>query len=252
MNLIKKSPRENLFDYFYGMKDGERRQYWILAELRKIWDNLLGRRLYPYLSDLFRFRQSMRHVMKNSSRDPEVEIPDGIGAISSRRRERIWRIVRSFSDPQRKELFGLMGHLLGEVEKVVNDGVRIRTQIAKDLSVRRVGDFPLNPENLSRGYVLGYDKTAPQAFCVYAYRILKGLKRGFDLEIEPVREINLDKKPLFRNPNSFRKKVAKKYPRLSDFPAYTIESNSSDPLPYKQTVFPLGELLLRQKLESLL
>ena len=132
--------RLNLNLFTKVQDDVERRQYIILAELKKISDEFQYYKIYPHLSGLIEIRRTLQDVIDRLA-DLRSKFPKRIGKIDWVNKTIEHEVV--FVDgTDLKAVEDLINWSLPKIDKVIHEGIAIHDYVEKELSVEHVGILP--------------------------------------------------------------------------------------------------------------
>jgi len=120
--------------------DIEKRQYIVLAELKKISTEFQYYKVYPYLSMLIDIRRTLQNIIDRLA-DLRGEFPKRISKIDWVNRTIEHEVV--FVDgTDLKAVEDLIHWALPKMDKVIHEGIAIHDYVEKELSVEYVGILP--------------------------------------------------------------------------------------------------------------
>lgn len=128
-------------DLFTKVQDDyEKRQYIILAELKKISSQFQFYKIYPHLGSLVELRRTLREVIERLS-DLRNKFPKRIGKIDWVNRT-IEHDVVFVDGTDLSAVEELITWALPKIEQVIQEGAAIHEFVEQDLSVEHVGILP--------------------------------------------------------------------------------------------------------------
>lgn len=132
--------RLNLNLFTKVQDDVEKRQYIILAELKKISNEFQYYKIYPHLSGLIEIRKTLQDVIDRLA-DLRSKFPKRIGKIDWVNKTIEHEVV--FVDgTDLKAVEDLITWALPKIDKVIHEGIAIHDYVEKELSVEHVGILP--------------------------------------------------------------------------------------------------------------
>lgn len=132
--------RLNLNLFTKVQDDVEKRQYIILAELKKISSEFQYYKIYPHLSGLIEIRKTLQDIIDRLA-DLRGKFPKRIGKIDWVNKTIEHEVV--FVDgTDLKAVEGLISWALPKIDKVIHEGIAIHDYVEKELSVEHVGILP--------------------------------------------------------------------------------------------------------------
>ncbi len=186
--------------------DFEKRQYIILAELKKISEEFQYYKVYPHLSKLVELRNTLRDVIARLS-DLRSKFPKRVRKIDWVNRTIEHEVV--FVDgTDLSAVENLIGWALPEIERVIHEGVTIHEYVENELSVEHVGILPnyrdegyfFVPDNRAQKlklfrFELSIFKSSEDEYRSLKTRYLKALKQGIvqlspgSIKLDLIREV---------------------------------------------------------------
>lgn len=219
--------------------DVEKRQYIILAELKKISTEFQYYKIYPHLSRLVEIRNTLQDVIDRLA-DLRSKFPKRISKIDWVNRTIEHEVV--FVDgTDLKAVEGLITWALPKIDNVIHEGIAIHDYVEKELSVEHVGILPNykdegyffvpdNQElkiNLFR-FEVSIFQSAEDQYRSLKTKFLKALKQG----------------RAHLSPGSIKLELIREQKELPNPATYAFDTNLE--FPFNQTILPVAKRKLMQ------
>lgn len=223
--------------------DVEKRQYIILAELKKISSEFQYYKIYPHLSGLIGIRRTLQDVI-NRLADLRNKFPKRIGKIDWVNRTIEHEVV--FVDgTDLKAVEDLINWALPKIDKVIHEGIAIHDYVEKELSVEHVGILPNyrdegyfflpdNQEmkiNLFR-FEISIFKSAEDQYRSLKTKFLKAVRQG----------------RAHLSPGSIKLDLIREQKELPNPATYAFDTRLD--FPFNQTILPVAKRKLMQTITS--
>ncbi len=219
--------------------DFEKRQYIILAELKKISSEFQYYKIYPHLSMLVELRRTLLDIINRLS-DLRNKFPKRIGKIDWVNRTIEHEVV--FVDgTDLSAVEKLISWALPNIEKVIFEGAAIHEYVEKELSVEHVGILPnyrdegyfFVPDNLNQKlnlfrFELSLFKSSDDEYRSLKTRFLKALKQGM----------------AHITPSSIKLELIREEKELPNPATYAFDTSLD--FPFDQTILPVAKRKLIQ------
>jgi hypothetical protein len=219
--------------------DFEKRQYIILAELKKISSEFQYYKIYPHLSMLVELRRTLLEITSRLS-DLRNKFPKRIGKIDWVNRIIEHEVV--FVDgTDLTAVENLIKWALPNIEKVIFEGAAIHEYVDKELSVEHVGILPnykdegyfFVPDNLNRKlnlfrFELSLFKSSDDKYRSLKTRFLKALEQG----------------AARITPSSIKLELIREEKELPNPATYAFDTSLD--FPFDQTILPVAKRKLIQ------
>lgn len=221
--------------------DVEKRQYIILAELKKISNQFQYYKVYPHLSRLVELRKTLKDITERLA-DLKSKFPKQIRRIDWVNKTIEHEVV--FVDgTDLTAVEDLIEWALPEIEKVIHEGVAIHEYVENELWIEHVGILPnyrdegyfFVPDNQNRKLNLFQFEVSIFQSSEDKYR---ALKTTF------LRAITQGKARL--SPGSIKLDLIKEQKELPNPATYTVDTNLD--FPFNPTILPVAKRKLMQKL----
>ncbi|NBC64540.1 MAG: hypothetical protein GVY07_02600 [Bacteroidetes bacterium] len=224
--------------------DVEKRQYIVLAELKKISTEFQYYKVYPHLSMLIDIRRNLQNVIDRLS-DLRNKFPKRISKIDWVNRTIEHEVV--FVDgTDLKAVEDLIHWALPKMDKVIHEGIAIHDYVEKELSVKHVGILPNykdegyffvpdNQElkiNLFR-FEVSIFQSAEDQYRSLKTRFLKALRQG---------GVQL-------SPGSIKLDLIREQKELPNPATYAFDTSLE--FPFNQTILPVAKRKLMQTIVEL-
>lgn len=222
--------------------DIEKRQYIILAELKKISSEFQYYRIYPHLSRLVEIRRTLSEVINRLS-DLRNKFPKRIGKIDWVNRTIEHEVV--FVDgTDLRAVERLINWALPQIEKVIHEGIAIHDYVENELSVEHVGILPnyrdegyfFIPDNRESKlnlfrFELSIFKSADDQYRALKTKLLKSLENR-----------------VHRSPASIKLELIREEKELPNPATYAFDTGLE--FPFDQTILPVAKRKLMMALGS--
>lgn len=223
--------------------DVEKRQYIILAELKKISTEFQYYKIYPHLSRLVDIRNTLQDVIDRLA-DLRNKFPKRIRKIDWVNRTIEHEVV--FVDgTDLKAVEDLITWALPKIDKVIHEGIAIHDYVEKELSVEHVGILPNykdegyffvpdNQElkiNLFR-FELSIFQSAEDQYRSLKTKFLKALQQG----------------RAHLSPGSIKLDLIREQKELPNPATYTFDTSLE--FPFNQTILPVAKRKLMQTITA--
>ena len=224
--------------------DVEKRQYIILAELKKISTEFQYYKIYPHLSRLVDIRNTLQDVIDRLA-DLRNKFPKRISKIDWVNRTIEHEVV--FVDgTDLKAVEELITWALPKIDKVIHKGIAIHDYVEKELSVEHVGILPNYKEegyffvpdnqelkiNLFR-FEVSIFQSAEDQYRSLKTKFLKALKQG----------------RAHLSPSSIKLDLIREQKELPNPATYAFDTNLE--FPFNQTILPVAKRKLMQTIVEL-
>lgn len=224
--------------------DVEKRQYIILAELKKISTEFQYYKIYPHLSRLVDIRNTLQDVIDRLA-DLRNKFPKRISKIDWVNRTIEHEVV--FVDgTDLKAVEELITWALPKIDKVIHEGIAIHDYVEKELSVEHVGILPNYKEegyffvpdnqelkiNLFR-FEVSIFQSAEDQYRSLKTKFLKALKQG----------------RAHLSPSSIKLDLIREQKELPNPATYAFDTNLE--FPFNQTILPVAKRKLMQTIVEL-
>ncbi|MCC5906023.1 MAG: hypothetical protein JJU13_07455 [Balneolaceae bacterium] len=214
--------------------DYEKRQYIILAELKKISEEFQYYKVYPHLSRLVELRNTLRDVIARLS-DLRSKFPKRISKIDWVNRTIEHEVV--FVDgTDLSAVEKLINWSLPQIERVIHEGVAIHEYVEQELTVEHVGILPnyrdegyfFVPDNRHKKlklfrFELSIFKSSEDEYRSLKTRFLKALKQGV---------VQL-------SPGSIKLDLIREEKELPNPATYAFDTSLD--FPFDQTILPVAK-----------
>ena len=214
--------------------DFEKRQYIILAELKKISMEFQYYKIYPHLSELIKIHRTLRDVISRLT-DLRNQFPKRIGKIDWVN-QRIEHEVVFVDGTDLYAVENLITWATPKIEQVIKEGIAIHEYVENELTVEHVGILPsyrdegyffvpdntLQKLNLFR-FELSIFKSSEDEYRSLKTRFLKALKQG---------RVQL-------SPGSIKLDLIREEKELPNPATYTF--NTKLDFPFDQTILPVAK-----------
>ena len=231
---MMKESRLNL-DFFTKVHDDfEKRQYIILAELKKISTEFQYYKIYPHLSELVKIHRTLRDVISRLS-DLRNQFPKRIGKIDWVNR-RIEHEVVFVDGTDLSAVENLITWALPKIKQVIKEGITIHEYVENELTVEHVGILPsyrdegyfFVPDNAQQKlnlfrFELSIFKSSEDDYRSLKTRFLKALKQG---------GVQL-------SPGSIKLNLIREEKELPNPATYTFDTKLD--FPFDQTILPVAK-----------
>ncbi|NBB75948.1 MAG: hypothetical protein GVY02_01095 [Bacteroidetes bacterium] len=222
--------------------DIEKRQYIILAELKKISSEFQYYRIYPHLSRLVEIRRTLSEVISRVS-DLRNKFPKRIGKIDWVNRTIEHEVV--FVDgTDLRAVERLINWALPQIGKVIHEGIAIHDYVENELSVEHVGILPnyrdegyfFIPDNRESKlnlfrFELSIFKSADDQYRALKTKLLKSLENR-----------------VHRSPASIKLELIREEKELPNPATYAFDTGLE--FPFDQTILPVAKRKLMMALGS--
>lgn len=219
--------------------DVEKRQYIILAELKKISTEFQYYKIYPHLGMLVEIRRTLQDVIDRLS-DLRSKFPKRISKIDWVN-QTIQHDVVFVDGTDLKAVEDLIKWSLPKIDKVIHEGISIHDYVEKELSVEHVGILPNykdegyffvpdNKElkiNLFR-FEVSIFQSAEDQYRSLKTKFLKALKQG----------------KAHLSPGSIKLDLIREQKELPNPATYAFDTNLD--FPFNQTILPVAKRKLMQ------
>lgn len=219
--------------------DAEKRQYIILAELKKISTEFQYYKIYPHLGMLVEIRRTLQDVIDRLS-DLRSKFPKRISKIDWVNRT-IEHDVVFVDGTDLKAVEDLITWALPKIDKVIHEGIAIHDYVEKELSVEHVGILPNYKEegyffvpdnqelkiNLFR-FEVSIFQSAEDQYRSLKTKFLKALKQG----------------KAHLSPGSIKLELIREQKELPNPATYAFDTRLD--FPFNQTILPVAKRKLMQ------
>jgi hypothetical protein len=214
--------------------DYEKRQYIILAELKKISEEFQYYKVYPHLSRLVELRNTLQDVIARLS-DLRSKFPKRVSKIDWVNRTIEHEVV--FVDgTDLSAVEKLINWALPQIERVIHEGVAIHEYVEQELTVEHVGILPnyrdegyfFVPDNRHKKlklfrFELSIFKSSEDEYRSLKTRFLKALKQGV---------VQL-------SPGSIKLDLIREEKELPNPATYAFDTSLD--FPFDQTILPVAK-----------
>ena len=221
--------------------DIEKRQYVVLAELKKISTEFQYYKVYPHLSMLIDIRRTLQNVIDRLA-DLRNKFPKRISKIDWVNRTIEHEVV--FVDgTDLKAVEDLIRWALPKMDKVIHEGIAIHDYVEKELSVEHVG---ILPNYKDEGYFFVPDnEEAKLLLFQYEVSIFQSAKDQYrSLKTEFLKALEQGRALL--SPNSIKLDLINEYKELPNPATYSFQTELN--FPFNETVFPVVKRKLIKQL----
>lgn len=227
-------------DLFTKVQDDfEKRQYVILAELKKISKEFQFYKIYPYLSVLVELHKSLKDVMNRLS-DIKAKFPKRIGKIDWVSRTIEHEVV--FVDgTDLSAVEDLINWALPNIERVIAEGIAIHEYVENELSVEHVG---ILPNYRDEGYFFVPDNVAKK---LNVFRFEASIFQSSD---DPYRTLrtkymrSISQRGAQIAPGSIKLQLLREEKELPNPATYAVETHLV--FPFNQAIMPVAKRMLMQ------
>lgn len=219
--------------------DIEKRQYIILAELKKISTEFQYYKIYPHLSGLIDIRRTLQDVIDRLS-DLRSKFPKRISKIDWVNKT-IEHDVVFVDGTDLKAVEDLITWALPRIDKVIHEGIAIHDYVEKELSVEHVGILPnykdegyfFLPDNQELKLILfrfeiSIFQSAEDQYRSLKTKFLKALKQG----------------KAHLSPGSIKLELIREQKELPNPATYAFDTKLD--FPFSQTILPVAKRKLMQ------
>jgi len=223
--------------------DLEKRQYIILAELKKISTQFQYYKIYPHLSELVEIHKTLKEVIHHLG-DLRSRFPKRISKIDWVNREIEHDVVFvDGTDLQRVE--ELIRWALPHIEKTIHEGVTIHEFVSEKLSVEHVG---IVPSYMEEGYFfLPNNKKKELNLFQFEVSIFQSADDQYrSLKTRFLKA--LDKTRVLPSPNSVKLDLIREQKDLPNPATFSFQTELD--FSFKQTILPVAKRKLMQKIYS--
>ncbi|MGF1670143.1 MAG: hypothetical protein ACFCU6_06825 [Balneolaceae bacterium] len=221
--------------------DFEKRQYLILAGLKKIEDQFYQNKIYPDLMHLVKLFKSLKEI-KQKLEDLRKEFPKKIKNVDLVNKKIEYEIV--FVDGSDiNQVEDLIEWALPHIERVLQAGVTIHEFVESDLSVEHVGIVPNYREE---GYFFIPDR-AKNKLKLYQFEltIFKSAEDKYrSLKTQYMKSLKTGMARI--SPNSIKLDLIREKKDLPNPATYNFDTNLD--FPFNETIFPVAKRKLMQKI----
>jgi len=233
------SPYLSLDLFTQVTSDYEKRQYLILAGLKKIEDQFYLNKIYPQLTDLVHLFKSLKEI-KMKLENLREEFPKKIKNVDLVNKKIEYEIV--FVDGSDINLVeDLIEWALPKIEQVLQTGITIHEFVENDLSIEHVG---IVPNYRDEGYFFVPDRVKDKLMLFqFELSIFKSSEDKYrSLKTQYVKSIKIGSARL--SPNSIKLDLIKEKKELPNPATYNFDTNLD--FPFKETIFPVAKRKLMQ------
>lgn len=219
--------------------DFEKRQYLILAGLKKIEDQFYLNKIYPHLTELVELFKILKEI-KQKLEDLREEFPKRIKSVDLVNKKIEYEIVFvEGSDISLVE--DLIEWVLPHIERVLNAGITIHEFVENDLSVEHVG---IVPNYRDEGYFFLPDRKMDKLkLFQFELSIFKSAEDKYrSLKTRYVKSIQIGSARL--SPNSIKLDLIKEKKDLPNPATFNFDTNLD--YPFRETIFPVAKRKLMQ------
>jgi hypothetical protein len=214
--------------------DYEKRQYIILAELKKISEQFQYYKIYPHLSRLVELRNTLKDVIARLS-DLRNKFPRRVSKIDWVN-QTIEHEVVFVDGTDLNAVENLINWALPEIERVIHEGVTIHEYVENELTVEHVGILPnyrdegyfFVPDNRHKKlklfrFELSIFKSSEDEYRSLKTRFLKALQQGV---------VQL-------SPGSIKLELIREEKELPNPATYAFDTSLD--FPFDQTILPVAK-----------
>lgn len=219
--------------------DFEKRQYLILAGLKKIEDQFYLNKIYPHLTELVELFKTLKEI-KQKLEDLREEFPKRIKNVDLVNKKIEFEIVFvEGSDIGLVE--DLIEWVLPHMERLLHTGITIHEFVENDLSVEHVG---IVPNYRDEGYFFLPDrKNDKLKLFQFELSIFKSAEDKYrSLKTLYVKSIKIGSARL--SPNSIKLDLIKEKGDLPNPATFNFDTNLD--YPFRETIFPVAKRKLMQ------
>jgi len=235
--------RLNLNLFTKVQDDMEKRQYIVLAELKKISTEFQYYKIYPHLSRLIEIRRTLKEVTDRLT-DLRNKFPKRISKIDWVNRTIEHEVV--FVDgTDWKAVESLIAWALPKMDKVIHEGIAIHDYVEKELSVEHVG---ILPNYRDEGYFFVPDN---QQLKINLFRFEVSIFQSADdqyrsLKTRFLKALRQGKAHL--SPNSIKLDLIREQKELPNPATYAFDTSLE--FPFSQTILPVAKRKLMQTITA--
>lgn len=241
---MKKESRLSLNLFTKVQDDVEKRQYIILAELKKISEQFQYYKVYPYLSELVELRNTLKDITDRLA-DLRSKFPKRIGRIDWVNKT-IEHEVVFVNGTDLTAVVELIDWTLPHIEKVIHEGIAIHEYVEKELLVEHVGILPNYREE---GYFFVPDNQKKKLnlfqFEISIFQSSEDKYRS--LKTKFLKGITQGRAKL--SPGSIKMDLIREQRQLPNPATYSIDTSLD--FPFTPTILPVAKRKLMQTIFSL-
>lgn len=227
-------------DLFTKVQDDfEKRQYVILAELKKISREFQYYKIYPYLSMLVELHKTLKDVINRVS-DLRGKFPKRIGKIDWVN-QTIEHEVVFVDGTDLSAVEDLINWALPNIERVIAEGITIHEYVENELSVEHVG---ILPNYRDEGYLFVPDNASKK---LNLFRFEASI---FQSSEDPYRSLrttylrSISQSGAQIAPGSIKLQLIMEEKELPNPATYAVKTHLS--FPFDQTIMPVAKRILMQ------
>jgi hypothetical protein len=223
--------------------DLEKRQYIILAELKKVSEEFRYYKIYPHLSMLAELYKILRDVLNRLS-DLREQFPKRVGKIDWVN-QTIEHEVIFVDGTDLSAVENLINWALPNIKKVIEEGVAIHEYVEKELSVEHVG---ILPNYRDEGYLFVPDNEAKK---LNLFRFKTSIFQSSEapyrsLRTRYLRSLNQSGAQLA--PGSIKLQLIKEEKDLPNPATYSVQTNLI--FPFEEAIMPVAKRKLMQAISK--
>ncbi len=223
--------------------DYEKRQYQVLAALKRVSDDYRGNRIYPHLSHLVDLHATLKEISGRLA-DLRSKFPKRIKKIDFVNREIEHEVVFvDGSDISKVE--DLIEWALPRIEAKIEEGMAIFEYVNEEIRLSEVGIVPSYREE---GYFFVPDNEEAR---LKLFRYEMSIFRGADdryrsLKTRFLKSVEQDL--VLRSPNSIKLELIEERKELPNPATYDFQTDLR--FPFRETIFPVVKRKLMRKLSA--
>lgn len=235
--------RLNLNLFTKVQDDVEKRQYIILAELKKISSEFQFYKVYPHLSELVNIRRTLQEIIDRLT-DLRNNFPKRIKKIDWVNKT-IEHEVVFVHGTDLKAVEDLITWSLPKIDKVIHEGIAIHEYVEKELSVEHVG---ILPSYRDEGYFFVPDN---QKLKLNLFRFELSIFQSADdqfrsLKTKFLKSLNQGKAHI--SPGSIKLDLIREQKELPNPATYAFDTELD--FPFNQTILPIAKRKLMQTITA--
>jgi hypothetical protein len=231
---MMKESRLNLDLFTRVHDDFEKRQYIILAELKKISTEFQYYKIYPHLSELVKIHRTLRDVINRLS-DLRNQFPKRIGKIDWVN-QRIEHEVVFVDGTDLSAVENLITWALPKIEQVIKEGIAIHEYVENELTVKHVG---ILPSYRDEGYFFVPDN-AQQKLNLFRFELSIFKSSEDDYRSLKTRFLKaLNQAGVRHSPGSIKLDLIREEKELPNPATYTFDTKLD--FPFDQTILPVAK-----------
>lgn len=240
---MKNEPRLHLNLFTKVRDDMEKRQYIILAELKKFSTKFQYYKIYPHLSYLVDLHRTLSEVISHIS-DLRSRFPKRISKIDWVN-QTIEHDVVFVDGTDLKRVEELIHWALPHIEKTIHEGATIHEFVSDELKVEHVG---IVPSYMDEGYFFLPDNRRKQLnlfrFEVSIFKSAEDQYRSLKTKLLK----SLKRESVEISPNSVKLDLIREQQELPNPATFSFETRLD--FSFKNTILPVAKRKLMQKLYS--